>query len=282
MPAEPTAAPVIEVAGLDAPAAPGSTVAALRGVHLRVQAGEQLALVGASGAGKTSLLLALAAATRPLAGEVRLFGQGPWALRSATRQRLRGQLCLAPQQPPLPPRQRVVTAVLAGRLPGWGLARSLATLWQPGAQAALAAQALAEFGLADKLWSRVDRLSGGERQRVGLARLRVSQAPLWLVDEPLSALDPVRASQALAALQGAAQAEGRTLVCSLHQVELARTRFPRVVALQAGRIVYDGPPEGFDDAGWQALYASQADAPTLAAPADDVTAAPACPQALCR
>ncbi|MBI5270373.1 MAG: ATP-binding cassette domain-containing protein [Burkholderiales bacterium] len=273
---------MIELIGLDAPAAPGSQVAALRGVHLRVQAGEQLALVGASGAGKTSLLLALAAATRPLAGTVRLFGQDPWALRSAARQHLRGQLCLAPQQPPLPPRQRVVTAVLAGRLPGWGLARSLATLWQPGTQATLAAQALAEFGLADKLWSRVDRLSGGERQRVGLARLRVSQAPLWLVDEPLSALDPVRASQALAALQDAARAEGRTLACSLHQVDLARSRFPRVVALQGGRIVYDGPPAGFDDAGWQALYAAQADAPALATPADEGAVAPACPQALCR
>ncbi|WP_374675717.1 ATP-binding cassette domain-containing protein [Ideonella sp.] len=274
---------MIELLGLDAPAAPGSPVAALRGVHLRVQAGEQLALVGASGAGKTSLLLALAAATRPLAGQVRLFGQDPWALRSAARQRLRARLCLAPQQPPLPPRQRVVTAVLAGRLPAWGLARSLATLWQPGAQAALAAQALADFGLADKLWSRVDRLSGGERQRVGLARLRVSQAPLWLVDEPLSALDPVRAGQALAALQDAARAEGRTLVCSLHQVALARSRFARVVALQAGRVVYDGPPEGFDEAGWQALYAATAEPAGPAASADGGAGAePACPQALCR
>jgi phosphonate transport system ATP-binding protein len=170
--------------------------------------------------------------------------------------RPRASVCaaeLAPQVPPLPPRQRVATAVLAGRLPQLSLWRSLALSWS-AEEAARAHAALAAFDLGDKLWQRVDRLSGGERQRVGLARALVSEAGLWLVDEPLSALDPARAGQAITSLQEAARAGGRTLVCTLHQVDVALERFGRIVALQAGHIAYDGPPAGLDAERLRALY----------------------------
>ena len=101
--------------------------------------------------------------------------------------------------PPLPPRQRVVTSVLAGRLPAMGLAASLRSLFYPSDIPA-AYDALDRFDLAEKLFERVDRLSGGERQRVGLARALLAPATLWLVDEPLSALDPTRSRQAIATL----------------------------------------------------------------------------------
>jgi phosphonate transport system ATP-binding protein len=248
-------------------AAPGLLKAALRGIDLRIEAGEQVALIGASGAGKTTLLMALACALRPLSGQVELFGADPWALSSSRRQALRASLCLAPQVPPLPPRQRVVTAVLAGLLPTMGFWHSLAALWQPGArsgQLGAAHSALVGLDLGDKLWQRVDRLSGGERQRVGLARLLVSGAPLWLVDEPLSALDPARANQVIATLTAAARDQGRTLVCGLHQVAVARERFARVLALRGGEMVYDGPGTGLTDdtltrlygPGWQATGAN--------------------------
>ncbi|MDX8386332.1 MAG: ATP-binding cassette domain-containing protein [Gallionella sp.] len=213
---------------------------ALNDINLSVAPGEQIALIGPSGAGKTTLLHTLACAHPPLKGTLELFGVSPWSLGHTKRHRLRARIFLAPQTPPLPPRQRVVTAVLAGRLPHWGLWQALASLIKPR-DADMAYQALARFDLQDKLYARVDRLSGGERQRCGMARLLVSSADVLLVDEPLSALDPTLALQTLTTLQQEAQERNATLVCSLHQVELALAHFPRIVGLRQGRIMFDVP-----------------------------------------
>ena len=206
---------------------------ALRDVSLAIAAGEQVALIGPSGAGKTTLLHTLACAHRPDAGALQVFGASPWSLSNAQRHLLRRRLFLAPQTPPLPPRQRVVTAVLAGRLPHWSLTQAIGSLFKP-AEPQLAFEALARFHLQDKLYSRVDRLSGGERQRCGMARLLVSGAEALLVDEPLSALDPALATQTLTVLQQEAQARNAAMVCSLHQVELALRHFPRIIGLRDG------------------------------------------------
>ena len=221
------------------PAAAADSAPALRPARIAFAAGEQVAVVGPSGAGKTTLLHALACALKPAEGRLELDGIDPWSLPVRRLHELRGRLFLAPQAPPLPPRQRVVTAVLAARLPRQSLLASLRSLVYPtGIEAAL--DALRQFDLADKLWERVDRLSGGERQRVGLARALLSPASLWLVDEPLSSLDPSRAALAIDTLTGAARARGATLVTTLHQVDVA-TRFPRVVGMRDGEIRFDLP-----------------------------------------
>ena len=228
--------------GVDArhPAARAGAAPALRSLDLQVSAGEQLAVIGPSGAGKTTLLQVLACALPPLAGSFTLDGTAPWTLPRRELQALRGRLFLAPQVPPLPPRQRVVTSVLAGRLPSQSLWASLRSLFYPSDIPA-AHGALDSFDLADKIFERVDRLSGGERQRVGLARALVAPAQLWLIDEPLSALDPTRSRQAITALtQGAAQS-GVTLVATLHQVDVALAHFPRIVGLRDGALAFDLP-----------------------------------------
>ena len=231
---------------------------ALREVSLSVRRGEALAVIGPSGAGKTTLLNAIACAMPLAGGSLSLLGEAPWQLPRAALHRLRGRLFLAPQVPPLPPRQRVVTAVLAGRLPTQGVLASVRSLFHPtGISAARAA--LARFDLADKLFERVDRLSGGERQRVGLARALVSEAELLLIDEPLSALDPTRAAQAISTLIEAARERGATLVTTLHQVEVARARFERIVALRAGRLVFDLAAAEVTDDMLRALYADHED-----------------------
>ena len=232
----------IELQGISArhPAAPPGIPPALKPLNLHIAAGEQVAVIGPSGAGKTTLLQVLACALQPAAGTLQLDGQRPWALPRRELQRLRGRLFLAPQAPPLPPRQRVVTAVLAGRLPAMGLWASVRSLFYP-ADIPAAWEALERFDLADKLFERVDRLSGGERQRVALARALLAPAGLWLVDEPLSALDPVRSRQAVATLLGGARERGATLVATLHQVDVALAHFPRVIGLRDGVLAFDLP-----------------------------------------
>ncbi len=231
----------ITLAGLAARHPVASTVStpALKPLTLTITPGEQVAVIGPSGAGKTTLLHAIACALKPAAGNLELDGTDPWTLPVAQLQKLRGRLFLAPQTPPLPPRQRVITAVLAARLPQQSLLASLRSLFYP-THIAEAQAALERFDLASKLWDRVDRLSGGERQRVGLARALVSAASLWLIDEPLSSLDPSRAAQAIETLTQSAKECGATLVTTLHQVDVA-TRFPRVIGLRDGELQFDLP-----------------------------------------
>ncbi len=220
-------------------AAPGAP-AALRSLTLDIGAGEQVAVIGPSGAGKTTLLQAVSCALRPSSGQLLLDDQDPWALPVAKLQRLRGSLFLAPQTPPLPPRQRTITSLMAARLPAQSLWTSLRSLVYP-VDIAEAHAALGRFDLAEKLWTRVDRLSGGERQRVGLARALLSPARLWLIDEPLSALDPTRAGMAIDTLTGAARERNITLLATLHQVDIAVARFPRVIGLRDGELAFDLP-----------------------------------------
>ena len=231
---------------------------ALRGLTLSIQQGEQLALIGPSGAGKTSLLHTLACALAPESGSLALFGENPWQISSAARHAMRSRLFLAPQTPPLPPRQRVVNAVLAGLLPQWSIWQAMRSLVRPVAPD-IAYDALARFNLQDKLYARVDRLSGGERQRCGMARALVSNAEVFLVDEPLSALDPTLALQTLAVLQQEAAKRRATLVCSLHQVELARANFTRIIGLCDGRIVFDAARQDVSDGMIESLYRTNSD-----------------------
>jgi phosphonate transport system ATP-binding protein len=261
----------IRIEGLAArhPAARPGAAAALQALDLSVEPGGQIAVIGPSGAGKTTLMQVLACALQPAAGRLHIDGQDPWTLAVPDLQRLRGRLFLAPQVPPLPPRQRVVTAVLAGRLPAMGLLASVRSLFYPHDIPA-AHEALERFDLADKLFERVDRLSGGERQRVGLARALLAPAGLWLVDEPLSALDPSRASQALDTLVRQARERGVTLVATLHQVEMALSRFARIVGLRDGQLQFDLPAAEVTRERLSRLYAQHehellGDAPDLPA-----------------
>lgn len=222
------------------PAAKANTPDTVRHLSLTVQSGEHVAIIGPSGAGKTTLLHLIACALKPTTGTLSLGDVEPWGLSISHLQKLRATLFLAPQVPPLPPRQRVVTAVLAGCLPQIGLWASLRSLFYP-IDIALADAALARFDLSEKLFERVDRLSGGERQRVGLARILASNAQLLLVDEPLSALDPSRSEQAIQTLTDIATERNATLVASLHHVEMALKSFPRIIGMRDGLVVFDVP-----------------------------------------
>ncbi|MGE8295445.1 MAG: phosphonate ABC transporter ATP-binding protein [Pseudomonas sp.] len=229
---------------------------ALDGIDLSLAPGERVAIIGPSGAGKTTLLRLLATSLQPSRGEIDLLQQNPWRLPARQRQRLRSRIGLVHQAPPLPPRQRVVTAVLAGKLGQWSLAKGLLNLLHPldtaGAQAALA-----RLDIADKLFQRCDQLSGGQLQRVGIARVLYQAPELILADEPVSSMDPVLAGHTLAVLNREAAERGMTLVASLHAVDLALAHFPRVIGIRDGRIAFDLPAAEVQPEQLDALYANE-------------------------
>lgn len=238
---------------------------ALIAINLEVAQGERVAIIGPSGAGKTSLLRLLATGLVPSEGSLTLLDADPWRLTSTARRQLRSRIGLIHQAPPLPPRQRVVTAVLAGRLGQWSLPKGLASLLYP-ADSSGAEAALARLDLAERLFVRCDQLSGGQLQRVGIARVLYQAPQLVLADEPVSALDPVLASHTLRILCDDAAARGATLVASLHAVELALAQFPRVIGLRDGCIVFDCPSRDVSAADLDALYANEQLQPAVQSP----------------
>lgn len=229
---------------------------ALENIDLHVAPGERVAIIGPSGAGKTTLLRLLATSLQPTRGEIDLLQHNPWRLAAGQRQRLRARIGLIHQAPPLPPRQRVVTAVLAGKLGQWSLLKGLLNLLHP-LDASGAQSALARLDIADKLYQRCDQLSGGQLQRVGIARVLYQAPELILADEPVSAMDPVLAGHTLGVLNREAAERGMTLLASLHAVDLALAHFPRVIGIRDGRITFDLPASEVQPAQLEALYTNE-------------------------
>ena len=221
-----------------------------------IGAGERVAIIGPSGAGKTTVLRLLATALRPSSGAVHVLGAEPWRLPRGALRKLRGRIGMVHQAPPLPLRQRVITAVLAGRLGRWPLWKALASLAYPmdipGAR-----DVLTRMEIDDKLFERCDRLSGGQLQRVGVARVLYQQPELIMTDEPVSAMDPALSDRILGELSREASARGVTLIASLHAVDLALHWFPRIIGIRAGEIAFDLPPVRVSDAMLKDLYASE-------------------------
>jgi phosphonate transport system ATP-binding protein len=237
---------------------------ALEDITLEAARGERIALIGPSGAGKTSLLSVIGSALPPTAGQATVLEHPLAGLSARELRALRARIGSVYQAPPLPGRQRVVTATLAGRLGQWPVWKALASLLYPldlpGAGAALA-----RVDLADKCFARCDQLSGGQLQRVGIARVLYQQAELILADEPVSALDPALALATIRLLVSEAERSGATLVASLHAVDLALGNFSRIVGIKGGRIVFDLSANEVDTALLHELYASEGqELPTLA------------------
>ena len=252
----------------------------LKKLDLRIGAGERVAVIGPSGAGKTSLLRLLGTSLPPACGTVHVSGNNLAELSARATRRLRSRIGLIHQSPPLPARQRVVTAVSAGRLGQWSTLRALASLCYPldipGVRAILS-----RLDLEDKLFDRCDQLSGGQLQRAGIARVLYQRAELILADEPVSAMDPRLADHTLALLNRLAEEDGTTLVASLHAVDLALRHFPRIIGLRNGEILFDRPAFDVSDTDLQALYANASlSAGTPAAQARPSPPRPAAPRCL--
>jgi len=217
---------------------------ALADVSLEVSAGEMVVVLGPSGAGKSTLLRCINRLVQPSAGEVRIGGEALPATRSGLR-RIRSQVGMIFQDHNLVPRLSVLKNVLAGRLarmPEW---MSVLQIFREE-DVRIALESLKRVELEDRAWSRADRLSGGQQQRVGIARALAQQPEAILADEPVASLDPKTARVVLGDLKRASRELGIAVLCNLHQVGYALEFADRVIGIHAGRVVFEGGPEGLD------------------------------------
>jgi phosphonate transport system ATP-binding protein len=222
---------------------------ALDGVSLDVHRGEMIALIGPSGSGKSTLLRSISGLQTidAGAGRIEAFGeavQENGRIGSGVR-KIRTRIGFIFQQFNLVGRLTLFSNVLLGSLGRTAAWRGFFGLWPVETKQA-AMVALARMGVADYAAQRANTLSGGQQQRGAIARALVQKAKIILADEPVASLDPVSARRVMEALKDLNSSDGLTVIVTLHQVDYALRYCRRVVALKAGKIVYDGPPEGLD------------------------------------
>jgi iron complex transport system ATP-binding protein len=207
---------------------------ALRDIDLHIEAGECVALVGPNGAGKSTLLRAIAGLVDPSVGSVELAGS---PIDRLDRRAIARRLAVVPQLPSLPFSTTVEEVVALGRLPHEHPIRGL----RPADRAAVAA-AIDRVGVGHLLGRDARELSLGERQLVLLAMAVAQAAPVLILDEPTVHLDLRHQVEVMELLTDLNARDGTTIIAVLHDIGLAAHFFPRVVVLENGRLVADGPP----------------------------------------
>lgn len=228
---------------------------ALDTISFTVPTGQFCVLLGRSGSGKSSLLRTVNGLVAPTAGAVSVGGIAASARRFPV---LRARIAMIHQDFALVGRATVAHNIVTGAAAEMPLWRVL-TGWPSQAHRATACTAAQAVGLDPAMMRRrVDRLSGGQQQRVGLARAMMLRPAVILADEPVSNLDPQTARDILTLLKAQACASGATVICSLHQPELARQFGDRIIGLDAGRVAFDSSPDSFDARAADLLYRDSA------------------------
>jgi phosphonate transport system ATP-binding protein len=231
-------------------------VQALNGVTLQVRPGELIALLGQSGAGKTTLFRLLNGTLRPSAGSLLFDGCDTASLSNSGLRAMRRRVGTIYQQHNLVPSLTALENTLCGALGRMSFLTTLRCVFRPAkTDVEHAIHALELVGLVDKRAARADELSGGQQQRLAAARVLMQSPDVILADEPTASLDPELAESMTSLLARLALDGRRTLIMAVHKVELALEHFPRVVGLRAGGLSFDLPPSGVQQELLSALYA---------------------------
>ncbi|MFN8454296.1 MAG: phosphonate ABC transporter ATP-binding protein [Anaerolineae bacterium] len=233
-------------------------VRALDGVSFSVSPGQFLAVVGLSGSGKSTLLRCINRLIEPTSGQILWNNVDITAASQDEMRRIRRRIGMIFQHFNLVTRSSVLTNTLAGRLgyinPFWSLLNRF-----PKEDIGLALEKLERVGIGDKAHVRADELSGGQQQRVGIARALMQNPEILLADEPVASLDPVLAHSIMRILKQLNQEDGITVICSLHFLDLVQRYADRVIALNQGKLVFEGLPHEIDDRRFREIYGKDAE-----------------------
>lgn len=230
---------------------------ALDDVSLDIASGETVVLLGANGSGKSTLQKCITRLIEPTEGTITVFGREITGMDSRRLAEVRRDIGVVFQSINLVDQLTVLTNVIHGALGRDGSPRNwfAATAKQQLREEAMTA--LERVGLTAVADRRAEQLSGGQRQRVAIARTLMQRPSIVLADEPVAALDPVAGRGVMDLLWRIAEEEGLTLVCTLHQLALARDYGRRVVALRDGRVDVDADIAELDDARLEGLYIAE-------------------------
>ena len=228
----------------------------LSGVSFTIQQGEFVALLGLSGSGKSTIFRCLTMLEDWDEGSYIYNNKDILPLPKKRKKLLRRDWAYIKQKVSLIKRRTALENVLAGRLNQTSFWRVVVNQFsKEDVEKSLAA--LERVGLKHKAYERADQLSGGEQQRVAIARALVQGAKVIFADEPVSSLDPESAKQVMNHLQSVSKSENITVICSLHQVDLAEKYASRILGLAKGEIVVDISNRLLQDEEKKRIYAFQ-------------------------
>jgi phosphonate transport system ATP-binding protein len=222
-------------------------------VALSIKKGEFLCVIGPSGVGKSTLLMGINATTTILGGSLKVLDKDLNSIRHGELKQLRARIGVIFQGFNLVSRLSVLDNIASGMLHRKTLVSSLIKHYTREQYEEIY-EYMKVVGIEGEALSRCDRLSGGQKQRVAIARAIAQHPEIILADEPISSLDPVSARTVLETLKSANEKYGITVVANLHQLDYAREFCNRVIGMNGGRIVYDGPPSQLCQATVDRIY----------------------------
>jgi phosphonate transport system ATP-binding protein len=229
---------------------------ALRNVSLDIPEGQIMGLIGPSGAGKSTLIRCINRLVEPTSGSVSLDGVDLARIGTRALRDQRRRIGMIFQEYSLVERLTVMENVLSGRLGYVSFWRSWSRRF-PAEDIQRAFRLLDRVGLYDKANNRADALSGGQRQRVGIARALAQDPALLLVDEPTASLDPKTSRQIMRLITEICAERRLPAIVNIHDVPLAQQFMQRLVGLQAGEIVFDGPPGALNEQTLTTIYGEE-------------------------
>ncbi len=228
----------------------------LKGISFDVEADDFFAIIGPSGAGKSTLIRCINRLVEPKSGSINLYGEDVLKLSTRNLRRIRRSIGMIFQEFNLVDRMSVMDNVLSGRLGYMGNFSALFKLFSKQ-DIARALAVLDRVGLNDQIDKRADELSGGQRQRVGIARALMQDPKLLLLDEPTSSLDPKISREVMALIMEIAKEYKVPVLCNIHDVQLAMEFCNKIIGLQDGIKMFDGPTAEMNEDRLSEIYAME-------------------------